>query len=103
MTDILAWTRRAFGPAQAKVYAQTLALTLESLLQGPDVAGARTRDDILLGVRVLHVARRGRAGRHFVVFRLGGERDIDVLRVLHDSMDLARHVGAKSDSTDANG
>jgi plasmid stabilization system protein ParE len=27
------------------------------------------------------------------VFRVGGENLIDVLRVLHDSMDLPRHFG----------
>jgi len=43
----------------------------------------------------LHVARHGRRGRHFVVFRVGRESDhgvIEVLRLLHDSMDLQRHL-----------
>ncbi|NBU77128.1 MAG: type II toxin-antitoxin system RelE/ParE family toxin, partial [Planctomycetes bacterium] len=44
----------------------------------------------------LHVARQGRAGRHFVVFRAAGS-DIDVLRLLHESMDLPRHLPAAND------
>jgi toxin ParE1/3/4 len=38
------------------------------------------------------VARQGRRGRHFLVFRQIEDRCIDVLRLLHDGMDLARHI-----------
>ena len=92
ITDILAWTAEQFSRQQAAVYAETLALALEALLEGPDAPGARCRDDILPGIHALHVARQGRRGRHFVVFRVSGEHCIDVLRILHDSMDLGRHV-----------
>jgi toxin ParE1/3/4 len=89
---IRAWTRQQFGARQAQTYARTLSLALQALCDGPEVAGARARDDLAPGVRTLHVARQGRHGRHFVVFRVGGRHHIDVLRVLHDSMDLARHL-----------
>jgi toxin ParE1/3/4 len=92
MVAILGWTRRQLGTRQAQAYARTLSRALQALGEGPDVAGARQRDDLGQGVRVLHVARQGRHGRHFVVFRIGGKHGIDVLRVLHDSMDLARHM-----------
>lgn len=62
------------------------------LTDGPDAPGVRQRDEIAPGMRTLHVARQGRRGRHFVVFRVGGDQVIDVLRLLHDSMDLARHI-----------
>lgn len=89
---ILAWTREHFGTRQADIYARTLAMTLADLTQGPDVPGAKTRDDLAPGIRLLPVARRGRRGRHLVVFRIGGKHRIDVLRILHDSMDIERHV-----------
>lgn len=92
IADILAWTAEYFSPQQAEVYAETLTLALEALVEGPDAIDAKGCDDILPGMRVLHVARQGRRGRHFVVFRAGGGRCIDVLRILHDSMDLVRHV-----------
>jgi len=92
ITDILAWTADQFSVQQAEVYAEILPLALEVLLQGPEVIGAKRRDDILAGIFVLHVARQGRRGRHFIVFRPIEDRYIDVLRVLHDSMDLARHI-----------
>ncbi|HRP24446.1 type II toxin-antitoxin system RelE/ParE family toxin [Thauera sp.] len=91
---ILAWTEDHFGTLQAEVYAEVLALAVEALLAAPDAVGARKRDDILPGVRVLHVARHGKRGRHFLIFRASEDGQIDVLRVLHDSMDLARHLGS---------
>ena len=54
--------------------------------------GAKARDEIAPGVCTLHVARHGRKGRHFVVFRVAEGKIVEVLRLLHDSMDLARHV-----------
>ena len=88
--EILQWTTKSIGEGQASTYAETMALAVEALEGGPDVIGAIARDDIQPGIRTLHVARQGRAGRHFGVFRATGS-DIDVLRLLHDSMDLPRH------------
>lgn len=93
--DILRWTVGRFGEAQARTYAETLSLALEALATGPNVIGARARDDIAQGIFTLHVARQGRKGRHFVVFRIGhdkGREVIEVLRLLHDAMDLPRHL-----------
>lgn len=90
--DILTWTAQTFGEMQADTYAETLALAIEALNEGPNPPGAKARDDIEQGIRILHVARHGRNGRHFVVFREAQRQCIDVLRLLHDSMELARHI-----------
>lgn len=93
--DILRWTLEQFGHAQARAYAETLSAALEALASGPAVAGAKARDDIAKGLFTLHVARHGRRGRHFVMFRIGhdkGHEVIEILRILHDAMDLPRHV-----------
>ena len=93
--EILQWTARTFGPTQAENYAETLALAIETLSEGPDVLGAKARDDILPGIRILHVSRQGRNGSYFVVYRARPEQIIEVLRLLHDSMDMVRHLPAK--------
>lgn len=93
--EILRWTAQSFGEAQARVYAETLSAALEALADGPTIIGAKARDDIARGLFTLHVARRGRKGRHFVMFRIGhdqGHEVIEVLRLLHDAMDLVRHL-----------
>ena len=93
--QILRWTAENFGSAQARVYAETLASALKTLAAGPHILGVKERPEIGSNIRTLHVARNGRKGRHFIMFRVGGaeeENQIDVLRLLHDSMDLERHL-----------
>ncbi|MCF6178598.1 MAG: type II toxin-antitoxin system RelE/ParE family toxin [Geopsychrobacter sp.] len=90
--EILQWSAVNFGRRQARVYAETLSLAIGALAEGPEVLGARCRDEVGKGIWTLHIARQGRKGRHFVVFRIGGATTIDVLRLLHDSMDLERHI-----------
>jgi len=99
LRQILAWTSANFGEAQARMYVETLSAALEALVNGPTILGAKKRPDIGRGISTLHVARHGRSGRHFVMFRIGRHQDqnvIDVLRVLHDTMDLQRHMPAES-------
>jgi toxin ParE1/3/4 len=84
-----------FGSAQARSYADTLSSALNALGAGPSIAGVKERPEIGNNIRTLHVARNGRKGRHFVMFRISsiqGSDVIDVLRLLHDSMDLERHL-----------
>lgn len=93
--DILRWTLAQFGQAQTQLYAETIADALKDLSAGPGVAGVTERNDIAKGICTLHVARKGRKGRHFIIFRIGksaGLKAIDVLRLLHDAMDLQRHL-----------
>lgn len=93
--EILRWTVKNFGAAQARIYADSLASALQALSAGPTIIGVKERPEIGNGLRTLHVARNGRKGRHFVMFRVGRDQErkvIDVLRLLHDSMDLERHL-----------
>jgi toxin ParE1/3/4 len=92
LLDALVWTTDQFGALQADDYLETLTLALEALTDGPNIVGSKVRDDIGLGIRTLHVARLGRKGRHFVIFRIADAQTIDVIRLLHDSMDLAKHL-----------
>jgi toxin ParE1/3/4 len=93
--EILRWTADQFGEAQARIYAETITAALNDLAAGPTIVGATERDDILKGIFTLHVARKSRKGRHLVMFRVGRTPDrevIEVLRLLHDAMDLQRHL-----------
>ena len=99
--NILIWTSEHFGERKAHVYADTLTEAIAALTEGPHIAGSRERNDIGERLRVLHVARRGRKGRHFVLYRAESQAEppaIDVLRLLHDSMDLPRHSVSRQDN-----
>lgn len=90
---ILDWTYEQFGPLQMDAYTGVINDALEALTEGPLLLDLRWRPELGNGVATLHVARLGRKGRHLLVLRVHDrERVIEVLRILHDSMDLARHV-----------
>jgi toxin ParE1/3/4 len=88
---ILKWTTENFGSGQSQIYRDTLVRAIRELADGPDVPGSKARDDILPGLRTLHVARRGRRGRHFLLYRTQ-RRIIEIIRILHDGMDLRSHL-----------
>lgn len=90
--DIVAWTVEHFGPRQAATYRATLLAAIKALENGPELLGGKSREDIGEGIRTLHIARSGRKGRHFILYRTDGEAIVEVVRILHDSMDLARHL-----------
>ena len=101
---ILRWTAGNFGPQQAALYATVLSAVLKELAGGPMLPGAMQRPEIGANIQTVHVARNGRKGRHFVVFRAGsdqGRNVIDVLRLLHDSMDLERHLPTQPKTKDS--
>jgi len=91
--SILRWTMHQFGKDQARIYAKTLGAALRDLRAGPSIVGSKPCLDMAEDIYTLHVARQGRAGRHLVVFRVNSDQhQIDILRILHDGMDLPRHL-----------
>jgi len=92
--NILKWTTENFGARQSRVYRDTLVQAIGELADGPDVASSKTRDEIAAGLRTLHVARRGRRGSHFLMYRVASKSTVEIVRILHDRMDLRRHVPA---------
>lgn len=90
---ILDWTLVQFGPLQTESYTGVINDALEALNAGPQLVDVRRRPELGDDVATLHVARHGRKGRHQLVFRVDETAClIEILRVLHDSMDLARHL-----------
>jgi toxin ParE1/3/4 len=90
--NIIAWTLNEFGDLQARNYADTISAALVGFAAGPTIVGARQRSELGRGLFTLHVSRGGRNGRHFVLFRVKNQLQIEVLRLLHDAMDLKLHL-----------
>lgn len=92
--EIIEWTVERFGERQAVAYSEILITAIQELHAGPQLAGVKARDDIGKNILTLHVARAGRKGRHFLMLRADNDQDrvIDVVRILHDAMDLPRHL-----------
>lgn len=100
LDDILDWTTHAFGAVGRKRYEALIQTALTDLLVDPDRTGVRQRNDIGTRICTYHLstsrkrissAAQVAKPRHLVFFRLQGNV-IQVLRILHDSMDFTRHV-----------
>lgn len=90
--DILKWTTENFGPRQSRIYRDTLIQAIGALVEGPDAASSKAREEIMPGFRTLHVARRGRRGSHFLMYRVATNRTIEIVRIVHDRMDPQHHI-----------
>jgi toxin ParE1/3/4 len=98
--DILQWTTEDFGARQTRIYRDTLVRAIAELAGGPEPAGSSLRDQILPGLRTLHVARHGRRGRHLILYRAREGQQIEIGRILHDRMDIKRHGPFPPDRSD---
>ncbi|OIP15761.1 MAG: hypothetical protein AUK51_12450 [Comamonadaceae bacterium CG2_30_59_20] len=91
--DILAWTFQQYGSQQLEIYTDAVNDALEVLNEGPTAVGVRWQPELGEAVATLHVARQGHKGRHLLFFRVSAsESVVEVLRILHDSMDWSRHL-----------
>jgi toxin ParE1/3/4 len=79
-----------WGSEQRQRYRALIGNGLRAVLNNPEHPASRVRDEILPGVRTYHIAKPGRPGRHLIVYRIGPDRDVQVIRVLHDRMNLER-------------
>ena len=98
LLDIAKWTIENFGEKQAESYIDTISRAIVALADGPAILGSKLRNELGLGIGTLHAGRCGRKARHFVIYRVVEGQMMDVLRVLHDSMDLVKHLPAANDS-----
>jgi toxin ParE1/3/4 len=89
--EAIRWTNARFGASQVRRYTATLHAAINALKNGPTPIDGRSREDIAPGLRVLHAARQGHRARHFILYRVVGEQTIEVVRMLHDAMDLRTH------------
>lgn len=103
--SILAWTQEQFGEAARLRYESLVVAALRDVATQPDRPGSIERPELGAGVRSWHLrlsrdhVRTGepavRRPRHFLVYR--AEPALLVVgRVLHDAMELERHVNRET-------
>jgi toxin ParE1/3/4 len=102
---LLDWSEERFGPLARRRYEALIDAALQDIAN--DASRAGSTGLIILGRRVRlyhlrHSRNRARVDegvvqspRHVVVYRLAPHDTVIILRVLHDSMDLTRHLDAR--------
>jgi plasmid stabilization system protein ParE len=86
----VAWFSHALR--QASTYDETVMSAIEALMGGTNITCVKARDDIGPDIHNLYIARHSGRECHFVVFRTGEGRIIEIFRMLHDRVDPIRHV-----------
>ena len=95
----MSWSQQEFGTRAASRYLELILQALKDLEANPMRPGAKQRPELPQGVFTYHLtgSRNRVTGesvvtpRHLVLYKID-ERSLNVLRILHDSRDLARHL-----------
>jgi toxin ParE1/3/4 len=99
---ILAWSHEHFGEQARLRYEALLTQTIVDIAEDPERVGSVPREGLAAGARTYHlwhsrqrIAKSvGMVGtpRHFLLLRITDEVQVEIGRVLHDSMDLASNL-----------
>ena len=92
LANIAAWTAENYGNKPAEIYIDAILDTIDELLVGQPVR-SKPRNEIAIGIRTLHMTKRGRRGRHLLVYKASNDR-LTIVRILHDSMEVSRYLSA---------
>lgn len=101
INELLKTSSRMFGPRARRSYKALVNRALNELCENPQAVGVRQHED-LPGLHLFHLRHartRGAApkqARHFIVFTYD-DATLTVLRVLHDSMDIAQEITNEND------
>lgn len=104
IAQILRLSAADFGEAARSRYAALIATALGDLLTEPLRPTSVARPELQAGIRTYHLrhCRRRAAGslgaikapRHLIVYQTPAPDLVVVVRVLHDAMELERHLAA---------
>ena len=83
LKDIARYTQKNFGVKQRNIYLSRLDQAFHALYEQPRIGSSC--DYIRLGYFQFHV------GRHLIFYRMVEQKDIEIVRVLHERMDVELH------------
>lgn len=95
--EVLTYTLNRFGPAKREAYKAAIRDTLAAIAHDPASLASRERSDIGERVRTYHLSTALKRARHLILYQIADEGIVKVGRLLHDSMDLRRHVPVEFD------
>ena len=100
IADTLRFTEVRLGESVRNRYQDLLQETFLALAEQPRPAGSRLRDELAPGLLSLHLSFNvlqmtdGRVirPRHIVFYRASTDQIVEILRVLHDAMEVAQNL-----------
>jgi toxin ParE1/3/4 len=102
IAQLLIHTERHFGTVALQRYQALLVTALRDLAGDPERIGSVARPELGKALRSYHLRHgRGRAAqgstavhrpRHLLLYRMPAPNLIDIVRVLHDAVEVERHL-----------
>ena len=102
MEEVLEWTQNQWGEKARLRYEALLFRAILDVAMNPTLPGSSDRSEIAREARTYHtgnsrnrVAKKiGRVNkpRHLLLYRIRADGLVEIGRVLHESMDLVRHL-----------
>ncbi|WP_252090613.1 type II toxin-antitoxin system RelE/ParE family toxin [Pseudomonas sp. MWU13-3659] len=100
IADTLRFTQVRLGESVRNRYQDLLQTTFHSIAEQPTLPGSMMRDELSPGLRSLHLSFNvmkvadGRllSPRHIVFYRTGTDQAVEILRILHDAMEVAQNL-----------
>lgn len=100
--SILAWTHENFGEHARLRYKSVIFQALNDLAENPTRAGTQVRSEVDHQARTYHLRHSRRrvkdvAGtvknpRHFILFRIQHDGTLEIVRIVHDRMDITTQL-----------
>ena len=97
MEQILQYTRHNFGELKCEQYKQLIREALRDIARNPTAFPAKHRPELGESVFTFHLTRPGKRVRHLFGYRVTRSGCAEISRLLHDSMDLGKHLSAHPD------
>jgi toxin ParE1/3/4 len=99
---VLSWTQAEGGGEASSRYEALIVRAILDVATNPDLPGSNHRSELAPSARTFHLAHsrnnvphdtgRVKHPRHFLLYRTRPDGLVEIARVLHESMDLARHL-----------
>ncbi|RBH53607.1 MULTISPECIES: type II toxin-antitoxin system RelE/ParE family toxin [Pseudomonas] len=100
--DVLRYSHIQFGSHARVRYQALIRAAIEDLAETPNRVGSNPRDELSVGLRSFHLTYvRNQAAtatgtvqrpRHIVFYRLADDQIIEIVRILHDAMEVRQHL-----------
>jgi toxin ParE1/3/4 len=100
--SVLAWTEEQFGEQGRLRYEALIVQAIIDISNNPERPGSSGRSEIAAAARTYHLmyspghvsvkVGRVKRPRHFLLYRVQSPGNVEIGRVLHDSVDLERHL-----------
>jgi toxin ParE1/3/4 len=89
---ILRFTLKRWGKEQLAAYNRLLDSGIAAVAHEPKRLNSHSRDDLRPGFRSLNIGLLGihpSLGRHIIYYRIADDGVVEVLRILHDRMEVS--------------